>query len=98
MIFLVMVVVPITLAKQKEHYMKGQLNMLGLTIPCAIYTHLNDSTCVQHLFDNASLHSSLFTSSAPIQNKFDLRTARINLVQDNTEIINRNRNGIILLF
>ena len=32
MIFLVPVVVPHTLAKQKEHYMKGQLNMLGLTI------------------------------------------------------------------
>ena len=29
-IFLVLVVVPITLAKQKELYMKGQLSMLGL--------------------------------------------------------------------
>ena len=27
-----LVVVSVTLAKQKEHYMKGQLNMLGLTI------------------------------------------------------------------
>ena len=61
-----------------------------------------DSYCtgVQHLFDIASLHSSLFTSSAPIQNsdKFDLRTTRINLVQDNTEIIDRHKNWNILLF
>ena len=32
MIFHVMVLVPITFAKQKEYYMKGQLNMLGLTL------------------------------------------------------------------
>ena len=39
-------------------------------------------------------------SSAPIQNseKFDLRTVRINLVQDNTEIIDRHKNWNILLF
>ena len=65
-----------------------------------IYKHLNDCTGVQHLFDIASLHSSLFMSSAPIQNsdKFDLRTTRINLVQDNTEIIDRHKNWNILLF
>ena len=64
-----------------------------------IYKHLNDCTGVQHLFDIASLHSSLFTSSAPIQNsdKFDLRTTRINLVQDNTEITDRHKNWNILL-
>ena len=66
----------------------------------AVYKHLDDCTGVQHLFDIASLHSSLFTSSAPIQNsdKFDLRTTRINLVQDNTEIIDRHKNWNILLF
>ena len=60
----------------------------------------NDCTGVQHLFDVASLHSSIFTSSAPIQisDKFDLRTASINLVQDNTEIIDRHRNWNIFLF
>ena len=60
----------------------------------AVYKHLKYYTGVQHLFDIASLHSSLFRSSAPIQNsgKFDLRTARVNLVQDNTEIIDRHRN------
>ena len=66
----------------------------------AVYKHLNDCTGVQQLFDIAFLHSSLLTSSAPIQNsdKFDLRTARINLVQDNTEIIDRHRNWNIVLF
>ena len=66
----------------------------------AVYKHLNDCTAVQHLFNIVSLHSSLFTSSAPIQNsdKFDLGAARINLVQDNTEVINRHRNWNILLF
>ena len=61
--------------------------------------HFNDCTGVQYLFDIASLHSSLFTSSAIIQNsdKFDLRTARINLVQDNTEIIVRHKNWNILV-
>ena len=65
----------------------------------AVYKHLNDCTGVQHLFDIASLHSSHFTSSAPTQNsdKFDLRTARINLVQDNTELTDRHRNCNILL-
>ena len=77
--------------------MKGQLNMFGLTI---VYKHLNDCTGVQHLFDTASLHSSFFTSSAPIQNtdKFNLRTTHINLVQDNTEITDGHKNWDILLF
>ena len=65
-----------------------------------IYKHLNNCIGVQHLFDIASLHLSVFTPSAPIQNrdKFDLRTALMNLVQDNTEIIDRNRNWIIPFF
>ena len=64
-----------------------------------VYNHFDDCTGVQHLFDIASLHSSLFTSSAPDQNsdKFDLRTININLVQDNTEIIDRHKNWNILL-
>ena len=51
----------------------------------AVYNHLNDFTGVQHLVDITSLHSSLFTSLSPPQHchKFDLRTARINLMQDN---------------
>ena len=75
MIFHVLVVVPITLAKQKEHYMKRQLNMCGLS-KTAVYKHLGDCTGVQHLFDITPLHSSLFTSSAPtqIRNEFDLKS------------------------
>ena len=55
---------------------------------------------LEHLFDIACLHSPLFTSPSPIQNsdKFDLRTARINLVQDNTEITDKHKNWNILLF
>ena len=65
----------------------------------AVYKHLDNCTGAQHLFDIVSLHSSLFLSSAPIQNsdKFDLRTC-INLVQDNTEIIDKHKNWNILLF
>ena len=64
----------------------------------AIYSHLYDCTGIQHLFGIASLQSSLLTSpsSSPLQ--FDLRSARINLVQDNTTIIDRHRNWNILLF
>ena len=65
----------------------------------AVYKHLDNCTGVQHSFDIVSLHSSLFLSSASIQNsdKFDLRTC-INLVQDNTEIIDKHKNWNILLF
>ena len=64
--------------------------MLGL-ITTVLFTNI---TGVQHLFDIASLHSSPFALSSPIQNsdKCDLRTARINLVQDDTEIIDRHKN------
>ena len=34
----------------------------------AVYKHPNEWTGLQHLFDIASLYSSLFTSSTPIQN------------------------------
>ena len=67
----------------------------------AIYTDLKCYTSgVQHLFDIAYLHSSLFTSSSTMQDndKFHLRTARINLVQDNTEITDRHKNWNIILF
>ena len=66
----------------------------------AVYKHLGHWTGVQHLLDIVSLHSLLFRSSAPIQNsdKFDLRIARINLIKDNTEIIDRHTNWSIGLF
>ena len=74
--------------------------MLGLAITVLFTKHLDECTDAQHLFDIASLHLSVFTSSTPIQNsgKFDLRTACINLVRDNTEIIDRHKNWNILLF
>ena len=66
----------------------------------AVYKHLGHWTGVQHLLDIVSLHSLLFRSSAPIQNsdKFDLRITRINLIKDNTEIIDRHTNWNIRLF
>ena len=85
------------IGKTERTLYERTVNMLGLTITDK---HLNDCTGLQHMFDIASLHSSFSTSSAPIQNsfKFDLRTARIDLVQDNIEIIDRHRNWNILLF
>ena len=100
MIFHVLVVFPITFGKTEQ-------TLYGRTIEHAltnnnsdVYKHLDDCIGVQHLFDIASLHSSLFMSSTAIQysDKFDLRTIRINLVQDNTEIIDRHKNWNILLF
>ena len=51
------------------------------------------------LFDSGSLHLPLFML-APIDNinKVDLRTAHINLLQDNIEIIDRHTTRNILLF
>ena len=89
--------------------MKGQLNMLGLTIT-VLFANISMTALVFNiclilhlyicLFDIASLHLSLFTSSAHIQNsdKFDLRTAYINLVQGSTAIIDRHKNLNILSF
>ena len=100
MIFLVLIAVQITLAKQKRFYKKSAEHA-WTDNNSAVYKHLNYYTGgVQHLFDIAYLHSSLITSSSPIQNsgKFNLRTARINLVQDNTEIIDRHKNWNTVLF
>ena len=55
MIFLVLAVVPITLPKPKEYYMKGQLNMLGL-ITSALFTNISTTTWVSNILcDIASL-------------------------------------------
>ena len=52
------------------------------------------------MFDIASLRSSLFASSLLFQksDKFDLTTAHIKLIQDNTEITEWYKNWNILLF
>ena len=83
MIFLVLVVVQIALAKPRKTC-KKTVEYANSTF----FKHLNYCTCIQHLFDIASLRWSLFMSLPPIQNsdKFDIRIARISLVQDNTEI------------
>ena len=64
----------------------------------ALCKHLDDCTGVQNLFDIASLHSSRFIGSAPIQNsdKVDLRTTLIDLLQNNTEITDRHKSWNIL--
>ena len=63
MIFHVLVVVPITLAKQKEKTVEHVWTFKN----SAVYKHLGDCTGVQHLLDITPLYSSLFTSSAPTQ-------------------------------
>ena len=59
MIFLVLIVVPITLAKQKKFYEKSAEHAWADN-NSAVYKHLNYCTDgVQHLFHIAYLHSSL---------------------------------------
>ena len=100
MIFHLLVVVPITLAKQKKTLYERTVEHAWTDNNSAVYKHLDDCTGVQHLLDIAPFHSSLFTSSTPVNNsdKFDLRTTQINLARDNTEIIDRHKNWSILLF
>ena len=82
----------ITLAKQKEHYMKGQLNMCGLS-KTALFTNISTTAlvfniclilhlCIRHFLR----HQHLFKTE-----KSDLRTTRTNIVHDNTEIIDRHK-------
>ena len=98
MIFLVLFVVPITLAKQRTLY-EWTVEHAWTCNNSAVYKHLNHCTGVQHLFDIASLHLSLLHHQHLFKtDKFDFRAACINLVQDNTEIIDRHRNWNILLF
>ena len=51
----------------------------------------------QHMFDIGKLVPSLFTNNL-IDHEFDLRSTHINLVQINTQIIDRHKNWNILLF
>ena len=98
-IFVVLVVVPNTLAKQKERYMKGQLNMLELVIT-VLFANISTTAQVSNIclilplcISHCLCHHHLFKTD-----KFDLKTARINLVQDNTKIIYKHKNWNILLF
>ena len=65
-----------------------------------VYKHFDNWTSVQNLFDTAYLHSSLSTWSSFSQNsdKFDLRIVHINLMQDNTEITDGDKNWNTRLF
>ena len=63
----------------------------------AVFNHLNECNGVQHMFDIGKLAPSLFTNNL-IDHELDLRSTRINLVQMNTQIIDRHRNWNILLF
>ena len=105
MIFLVLIVAPSTLAKQKKFYERS-VEHAWTNNNCAFYKHLNYYTAgVQHLFNIAYLHSSLFCVIITYSKQWQisLKTARIDLVQDNTdntEIIDRNwiKIGMFVLF
>ena len=62
MTFLVLVVETILFAKQKEHDMKGQFNMLGLGIT-VLFTNIS---MTGQVLDVAFLNLFLFMSSSPI--------------------------------
>ena len=63
-----MVVVPITLAKQEEHYMKGHLNILGLmatalckhrkvsNIRLKLHLYIRHYLCHHHLFKTVKIY------------------------------------------
>ena len=57
----------------------------------AVFNHLNASNGVQYMFDIGKLAPSLFTNNL-IDYELDLRSTRINLVQMNTQIIDRHKN------
>ena len=63
----------------------------------AVFNHLNECNGVQHMFDIGILTPSLFTNNFT-DHELDLRSTRLNLVQMNTQIIDRNKNWNILFF
>ena len=89
--------------QNRKSFTKGQLNMLRLIIT-VLFTNIWTTTQLVtniYLILHICIHH-YFASSSPIQ-KSNLRTARINLVQDNTdntEIIDRNwiKIAIFVLF
>ena len=62
-----------------------------------VFNHLNECIGVQHMFEIGKLTPSLLTNNI-IDDEFDLRSSRINLVQMNTRIIDRHKNWNVLLF
>ena len=45
-----------------------------------VFSHLNESTGVQHMFETGKLTPSLLTNNI-IDDEFDLRSSRVNLVK-----------------
>ena len=62
-----------------------------------MFNQLNECNGVQRMFDIGKLAPSLFTNNL-IDHELDLRSTGINLVQMNTQIIDRHKNLNILLF
>ena len=62
-----------------------------------MFHHLNESIGVQHMFEIGKLTPSLLINNI-IDDEFDLRSSRVNLVQMNTRIIDRHKNWNVLLF
>ena len=62
-----------------------------------MFNHLNECIGVQHMFEIGKLTPSLLTNNI-IDDEFDLRSSRVNLVQMNTQIIDHQKNWNMLLF
>ena len=62
-----------------------------------MFNHLNEFIGVQHMFEIGKLTPLLLTNNI-IDDEFDLRSSRVNLVQMNTRIIDRHKNWNVLLF
>ena len=62
-----------------------------------MFNHLNECIGAQRMFEIGKSTPSLLTNNI-IDDEFDLRSSRINLVQMNTRIIDRRKNWNVLLF
>ena len=62
-----------------------------------VFNHLNECISVPHMFEIGKLTPSLLTNNV-MDDEFDLRSSRVNLVQMSTRIIDRHKNWNILLF
>ena len=86
-------VMPTMLAKLEELYMKDVLIVPAMTKIALCLTILMN---VQ-VFNIAKLTPSLLTNNI-LDDEFDLRSSRVNLVQMNTRIIDRHKHWNVLLF
>ena len=63
-----------------------------------VFNHLNECHGVQHIFNMNRIAPSLFSDIDNVDDAQDIRASYINLVQQNTRIIDRHPNWNILLF